>query len=192
MRKETIQSLKAEIKKLKKLAYYDELTGLMNRRGFKESAEKFLRQISREREGRRKKVTLNFFSVALIDLDHFKKINDTYGHDAGDVALKHISKIILERVRDIDIVGRWGGEEIVVGLVGAEENDAEFVINSIRERLAKTPMIFHRQKINFTLSAGISYFMEDASLNEIIDRADKALYKAKHSGRNKVIKYSDL
>ena len=96
MRKETIKSLKAEVKKLKKLAYYDELTGLMNRRGFKETAEKFLRQIAREREGKRKKVILSFFSVVLIDLDHFKKINDIYGHDAGDVALKHISKIIIK------------------------------------------------------------------------------------------------
>lgn len=192
MKKETIKSLKAEIKKLKKLAYYDELTGLLNRRGFKESSEKFLRQIAHERGGKRKKVMLRFFSIVLIDLDYFKKINDIYGHDTGDASLKHVSKIILNRARDIDLVGRWGGEEIVLGLVGAEEDDADFVANSIRERLANTPLIFRRKRISFTLSAGVACFRENISLDEIIGRADKALYKAKHSGRNRVIKYSDL
>lgn len=192
MEKETIKSLKAEVKRLKRFAYFDELTGLLNRRGFKDMVQKFAHQISREREGRRKKVKLSSLSIALIDLDHFKKVNDTYGHDAGDAALKHISEIILGRVRDLDVVGRWGGEEIVLGFVGADENDSALVLNSIRERLASRMLNFHRKKIPFTLSAGVAYFDGGSSLDEVVAMADKALYQAKHSGRDKVVKYSDL
>ncbi len=192
MQKETIKSLKAEIRRLKKLAYFDELTGLLNRRGFRDAAQKFLKQISREKEGPKRKVTLGSLSLVLIDLDYFKKINDAYGHDAGDAALKHVPKIILNRARDIDLVGRWGGEELVVGLVGADENDAVLVANSIRERLAKTPLVFRRKKISFTLSAGVSCCSENNSLDDMIIEADNALYKAKHQGRDRVIKYSDL
>ncbi len=192
MEEKTIKSLKAEIRKLKKLAYFDELTGLLNRRGFKDAANKFLHQISREKKGHRRKVTLGSLAIVLIDLDYFKKINDTHGHDAGDAALKHISKIILNRARDIDLVGRWGGEEIILGLVGASENDAELVANSIRERLAKNTLAFHRKKIHFTLSAGVSCSGGDIPLDKMILMADKALYESKYSGRNKVIKYSNL
>ena len=192
MEKKTIKSLKAEVRKLRKLAYFDELTGLLNRRGFKDMVQKFSHQISREKEGRRKKVKLSSLSIALIDLDHFKKVNDTYGHDAGDAALKHISKIILGRVRDLDVVGRWGGEEIVLGLVGADENDSVLVLDSIRERLPTHTLNFQHKKITFTLSAGVAGFDVGSSLDKVVAMADEALYKAKHSGRNKVVKFSDL
>lgn len=192
MKEESIESLKREVRKLRKLAYFDELTGLLNRRGFKDMIQKFSNQISREKEGRRKKVKLSSLSIALIDLDHFKKVNDTYGHDAGDAALKHITKIILGRVRDLDVVGRWGGEELIVGLVGADESDSVLVLDSIRERLAGRTLNFQRKKISFTLSAGVACFDGGSPLDEVVAMADKALYKAKHSGRNKVIKFSDL
>lgn len=187
-----LKKLHAEVKRLKRLAYRDELTGLFNRRGFKDEAYKFLHQIVKEKEGKRRKLIINSFGAILIDLDFFKKINDTFGHDAGDAALKHVSKIILERARDIDVVGRWGGEEIVIGLIGADERDAELVAETIRERVEASEVVWKRKKFKLTLSAGVARFDGKESVEGLIARADKALYKAKHTGRNRVVKFSDL
>src|ERR1051325_2878685 len=104
-----------EIERLKLLAYKDELTGLVNRRGFKEEAEKFISEVMREKgKEHRKSFAIRNFGLIIFDVDNFKKINDTYGHPAGDEALKFLGKKVVGRVRDIDIVGRWGGEELVV------------------------------------------------------------------------------
>lgn len=188
-----VRKLKAEIRHLKKLAYRDELTGLYSRRGFKEEAEKFLGEVSlRQKIDKRKSVVIKNFSVILFDADHFKKVNDIYGHDSGDMVLKMLAKKIVSRARDIDIVGRWGGEELLVGLVGASEADALRVAENIRLKIENVKLRFKKKTIMVTVSGGVASVDKTRDLEELIAHADKALYKAKSSGRNKVVKYSDL
>jgi diguanylate cyclase (GGDEF)-like protein len=189
-----IKQLEKEIKKLKELVYKDELTKLYNRRGFKEEAEKFISQIiaSKKYQEKRKSFFIKNFSLIVFDIDDFKKLNDEYGHPAGDEGLKLFSNLILERVRNIDVVARWGGEEIIIGLVGASENDAYNIADDIREKLEKKELIYHRQKIKFTVSGGVASFEEAKDFDHLFDCTDKALYKAKRTGKNKIIKHSDL
>lgn len=178
-----IQKLRKEIKRLQKLAHHDELTGLLNRHGFRESAEKFLGVLSQDQK-RRKSLILQNFGLVLFDIDYFKRINDAYGHAAGDETLRLFAKIVKERIRDIDIVGRWGGEEIVLGLVGASARDAFNVAEDIRKNLLDHSFNYKRKRISFTVSAGIVDVKKSKNLNTLLDLADKALYKAKKLGRN--------
>ncbi|MFN7088555.1 MAG: GGDEF domain-containing protein, partial [Candidatus Paceibacteria bacterium] len=117
----TLRQLLKENERLKKLVFMDELTGLLNRRGFKEIVEKLFYEIRWEtnHKNKRKTIKIKNLGILFIDIDHFKKINDIYGHEAGDSALKHVANLILQRIRGIDIVARWGGEEIIVALLGA-------------------------------------------------------------------------
>ena len=193
-KKVSIKKLEEEIKRLRRLAYKDELTELFNRRGFKEEANKFFHEIAGGRKRhRRKALNMSTISVIMIDADYFKKINDEHGHDAGDLALRRIAKIILERVREIDVVARWGGEEFIVALVGATENDAAAVADDIRENVQNDKLVYDCKSVPFTISAGVvSLSSATKTLDELVASADKALYLAKNTGRNKVVKFSDL
>lgn len=182
----TKKQLEKELKRLRELAYKDELTGLFNRRGFKEESARFLAEVTkfRKQPERRESFVVKNFGLILFDIDNFKKLNDTYGHEAGDKALQKLAAIIAERVREIDIVSRWGGEEIIVGLVGAAERDAYNIAESIREKVKK--------ETKFTVSGGVVSFDEAHNFDKLFELADKALYKAKNSGKNKIIKASSL
>ena len=193
-RDKEIERLKAEIERLKSLAYRDELTGLYNRRGFKDSAEKFISELASEKKegSKRKAVQLRNFSMVMFDIDDFKKLNDTYGHQAGDEALKKLSQSIMDNVRDIDSVARWGGEEILLGLVGASETDAFQIAERVRDNAENKPIKFEVEKIKLTVSAGVASMDEAKDAEELIKFADKALYAAKKAGKNQVVKYSEL
>ena len=194
MAKLFIKKLEKEIKRLKDLAYKDELTHLFNRRGFKETSVKFLKEAyaSKKYKDKRRSVIVENFSLIVFDIDNFKKLNDAYGHDAGDVAIKQFTKIISGRVRSIDVVARWGGEEFVVGLVGANENDAYVIADDIRKKLAGSKFKWRGKKLHFTISGGVTSLDKTKTLEELFNAADRALYKAKRSGKNKIIKFSEL
>ncbi len=153
-----IRALEREVTRLKKLAFTDELTGLYNRHGFREISSKLVNEVlhSRKRTHTRRTFIIKDFSLIMFDLDHFKKVNDTYGHDAGDKVLKAFGGIALDRVRDLDIVARWGGEEIVVGLVGASERDALKVAEGIRQAFAAKLFRFRRKNVQVTVSGGVA------------------------------------
>jgi diguanylate cyclase (GGDEF)-like protein len=168
-----IKKLEKEIKKLRELAYKDELTKLYNRHGFKE---------------KRKKLSVKDFSLIIFDIDNFKKLNDKHGHPAGDEALKFLSNLILERVRDIDVVARWGGEEIVVCLTGANEDNAHKIADDIREKLEKSKFIYNKRRIGFTVSGGVAGFGKNKNFEQLFTAADQALYKAKKLGKNRIVK----
>ncbi|MEK9150967.1 MAG: GGDEF domain-containing protein [Patescibacteria group bacterium] len=192
-----IQRLKKEIERLKEAAYKDELTRLYNRRGFKSEAEKFLKEIAafKKYPNKRESFLVKNFGLIVFDIDNFKKFNDQYGHPAGDEVLKKLSGLILERIRDIDLAARWGGEEIVVGLVGASEKDAFNIAEDIREKLTRQKFNWQGEKLGFTVSGGVADFDEDKKLknfDELFDLADKALYAAKERGKNRIVKSSDL
>jgi diguanylate cyclase (GGDEF)-like protein len=128
--------------------------------------------------------------VVIADIDNFKIINDTYGHLVGDDVLKVIAKSLSENLRQIDLIGRWGGEEFIMILPETSNEQAEEVINRIRMKIAKIPFkcLSAKDKFNITVSFGISSSkLKNISLDNIIKKSDLALYKAKESGRNKVV-----
>lgn len=181
-----IEELKTEIEKLKTLTNKDELTGLLNRRGFKEEAGQFLSEVSsfKDHPERRSSMVIKDFSLIIFDIDDFKKINDTHGHQVGDRALQFLSKLILDRSREIDLVARWGGEEIIVGLPGADIEDAFNFAEDVRKKLESS-----EGEVKFTVSGGVAGFHEAGDFERLFKNADTALYEAKSSGKNKITKY---
>lgn len=163
----------------------DPLTGLYNRRYL---GEFLLKQIY---QSERTKMPI---ALLMLDLDYFKKINDIYGHDAGDIALKEFSELLRSSIRPGDFASRYGGEEFVVILYNTNENDAKNRAEAIRKALPLLKVRYAGEDIGpLSVSIGIAvYPFAGKSLPELIDIADKALYYAKETGRNKVIGFSDV
>ncbi len=177
-------SMNAE--RIKKLAISDGLTGLFNHRHFQESISRELARAKRED---------CFLSILMSDVDHFKKFNDTYGHQAGDEVLKGVANILSAHARDnTDIVARYGGEEFIVILVNYDLKSAKALAERIRKTCAKKKFhIGNNTFVHVTLSIGVAGFpMHGTHPAELISSADKALYQAKESGRNKVVVSSDV
>ncbi len=127
-------------------------------------------------------------SLIMIDIDHFKKFNDTHGHRCGDYVLKSVSGMIMDNIRQIDIAARYGGEEFIVILPDTEINEAKIVAERIRGCIEKTEIDFDSKKMQVTVSLGVTQFSSktDIENKDIIDRVDKALYNAKVNGRNRI------
>jgi diguanylate cyclase (GGDEF)-like protein len=123
----------------------------------------------------------------MLDLDHFKQVNDNYGHAAGDSVLVQVSNLIQEQLRATDIVGRWGGEEFMVVLVGSDIHESNVVIERVLDAISKTQMTHDHLIIHVKASAGIAQRKENEPFDELIRRADQGLYYAKDTGRNRVI-----
>jgi len=169
-----------EKKNLLYKALTDELTGLFNRHYLNDIGPREFEKTNRYRYP---------FSIAIIDLDNFKNINDSYGHDIGDIVLKNFAKILKEYLRDSDIKFRYGGEEFLIIFPFTDKNKAYMLINRIRDFLKKSDGIkIDKLLIKYTFSAGICEKKEVKSFHEIIKKADKRLYKAKMSGRDTIIK----
>jgi diguanylate cyclase (GGDEF)-like protein len=165
---------------LEQAANTDQLTGVNNRRYFMESAVKRLEAVS--------KTGVRMYAV-LFDLDHFKKINDTYGHPAGDKVLKDIAKAVKQSVRSIDLFARYGGEEFVLLLGSMPKSTVSELLDRIRAKICAAPIEFEDLKIPVSASFGFASVSPRNDLSEAIANADLALYKAKHEGRNRVICY---
>lgn len=186
----TIDKLKKEIERLKKLIYEDELTKLLNRRGFFKLAEPVFKEIKfiKSNPNRRKNFKITNLSIILLDIDNFKKINDTYGHLIGDKALVLVANIIKNRLREIDLVGRYGGEEIIILLLGANKHSAYNIAEEIREKIASSSLTISKsKKLNITASFGIAELKKEKTLEELTKKADKAMYRAKKSGKNRTV-----
>ncbi len=164
---------------MERLATTDSLTGLYNRRYFFEAAGKGLER------ARQNKTQL---SLLLMDIDHFKKINDTYGHFAGDEALKALTACCKAILRDSDLFSRFGGEEFAVLLPGTDKDRAFNLAGHLRRIIEELSIDFAAQSFNFTVSIGVAS-MEDSveSLEAILKRADDAMYQAKKNGRNQTV-----
>ena len=170
-----ISKEKIENDKLAKLAYFDALTGIYNRRKFDEI---FKTETNRVRRYQR---TL---SALFFDIDHFKRVNDTYGHDVGDEVLIKMSKIIQLNIRDTDYFARWGGEEFILLLPETSVIEANVMAEHIRNTIEKN--IFNKVG-SLTISIGLSELKESERNTTFIKRLDTALYKAKSDGRNRTI-----
>ena len=167
---------------VQELAIRDGLTDVFVRRYF-------LERLSEELE-RAKHYNTNL-SFAMLDIDYFKKCNDKYGHLVGDIVLKEISKILQKSLREIDIIGRYGGEEFAIMLPDTSKEGAAIVGERIRESVEKAEINAYDEAINLTVSLGIATYPADADeLSQLIDRADQVLYKAKGDGRNRVMLYN--
>jgi diguanylate cyclase (GGDEF)-like protein len=183
--KEIDEKIKAEEKllilqkELEEQAIRDSLTGLYNRRFLDETLSRELSRAERDKYS---------VSVVMLDLDHFKVFNDTYGHDVGDLMLKQLGRLLTSQVRAGDIACRYGGEEFVVVMPKASLSVAKQRANDWRMRFESQILIHEGEVLNATLSAGVSvYPMHGTTSDEIIRKADQAMYAAKTAGRNLVI-----
>lgn len=168
-------------KKIEKAAKYDSLIGIYNRKTFYELVEERL-----------KEPNFSKYAVVMIDLDDFKKINDTFGHQFGDKVLIETTSIIRNMLQNKDIIARYGGEEIILYIDGMEqEKDISERIDDIRETISRNIISKDGVDTKVTASFGIGFYPDDGeSLDKIINTADKNLYKAKESGKNKVRGYN--
>ena len=180
---ETIRQQR-ENDKLEKLAFIDPLTNCINRRKFEEISNLELQRSSRYNSE---------LSFLMLDIDHFKAVNDTYGHAIGDDVLKHFSSVCLKLARDTDIVARIGGEEFIVMLPETNEDSALILAERFREKIYNSTLTIDEHTIKYSVSIGISSLNSDndSSVSVILQRADKALYEAKKSGRNKSIIFKE-
>lgn len=138
----------------------------------------------------RAKRTSESLVVAMIDLDHFKKVNDTYGHAVGDVVIKSLCRLLKRRLRKTDIIGRYGGEEFLVGLLDVSRETGMRILEEIRETFGKVIHQAESQSFTATLSCGMATFPETGTAQELLERADEALYEAKSRGRNQLCPWS--
>lgn len=173
-----IEELTAELDYIGQVAHQDYLTGALNRRGMDEALE---REFSR---ADRHNTTL---CVAMLDIDHFKKLNDTLGHATGDEALTHLAKVLKEVLRPTDVLARYGGEEFIIILPATQQDEAVKVVTRVQRELTKNFFMHNNERVLITFSAGVAERIGDEAPEVLIPRADAALYKAKHSGRNRVI-----
>lgn len=126
----------------------------------------------------------------ILDLDHFKDINDTYGHCAGDAVIKALSRTLIETMRDSDIICRWGGEEFVVLMSEIDIEEAANLANRIKLLFAGNSVYVSGQQISTTVSIGVTAFTGQPGIEALIHEADQALYQAKESGRNRVVVFT--
>lgn len=173
-----IHELEAKLEHLSELVREDQLTGSLNRRGFEDAFE---RETSRSE---RRKTPL---CIALLDLDDFKRLNDTLGHSAGDEALIHLVRVIKDTLRSMDVIARFGGEEFLIVLPDTPLDEAVKTITRVQRELTKRIFLHKNEKVLITFSAGVALRRDNEAQDSIIQRADEALYKAKRAGKNRVI-----
>jgi len=165
--------------RVQELAITDSLTGVLSRRYW---MERYKQEIERSKKFKLK------FSFIMVDIDHFKQVNDRYGHLVGDAILKEISQVIKENIRQIDLVGRYGGEEFSAILIETDKETACFAAERIRQAIEEKIIKVYDEELKVTISLGVSGFPDDAvEANNLIEKADQALYRAKQAGRNKVV-----
>jgi diguanylate cyclase (GGDEF)-like protein len=171
-----VRQMEAE---LERIAFSDALTGLPNRRA---TLSRFHEELTRADRRNEK------FALMVLDIDHFKNFNDTYGHQWGDTVLKHVARTLAAAKRNEDVMGRIGGEEFLILLTGLDENVAEDAANRLREKLAALPIVAAGTGVTVTISAGLAVFpMDGRDWESLFSVADARLYAAKREGRNRVV-----
>jgi diguanylate cyclase len=173
-----IRTLEAELREMSELVREDHLTGSLNRRGLDEEFE-------RERARAERRGTP--LCVALLDVDNFKRLNDTYGHAAGDEALRHLVRVVKETLRVIDTVARYGGEEFLILMPETTLESAAQTMTRLQRALTKHFFLHDNEKLLITFSCGVAQRNQGEDQTSLLKRADQAMYQAKHTGKNRVI-----
>lgn len=163
--------------KIHRMAHTDEMTGLANRRAFMGEAQETIDQHNF--------MTQNM-TVMIVDIDHFKRVNDRFGHAAGDAALSHIARVMQTAMPHDALIARLGGEEFAISATFDEMADLHDLAESIRQSVAAQPLRYEKQTIAMTISIGVSIAYEDDTVSTLLSRADVALYDAKHAGRDQI------
>ena len=166
-----------KIKELEKMAMLDRLTQLPNRNFIDKQIERRFEELRLHRIP---------FGVLFMDIDHFKKFNDTYGHDVGDLVLKFVAKTMTGSTRASDVFGRWGGEEFIGILLNLTRGDLQTLSNRVRFLIQDSYIIHGDQKLNVTISIGATLAKADDTTDILLKRADELLYQSKSDGRNRV------
>ena len=178
-----LQSQKNElaqaVTRIQILATRDELTGLFNRRHMLEVLTQHQKRLFRSGHHR--------FCLALLDIDHFKRINDTHGHGVGDEVLREFAATLQRALRDTDVLARWGGEEFLLLINDTSPDLAIIGVDRARELLAASPLLAHMPDLKVTFSAGLTGYDDVEELSTCIERADRALYRAKSEGRDRTV-----
>lgn len=169
--------------RLREMAIRDELTGIHNRR--------FLMDVLQQQKAQHERRLEQVFSVCFVDLDHFKRVNDVFGHGKGDLVLKRFAEIAQKAVREEDYVGRFGGEEFVLVLVGTPKDNAVLVAERIRKQMTGLSISDELPDFRISASFGISEHQRGEAVETTLARADAALYEAKRAGRNRVVLAED-
>jgi diguanylate cyclase len=181
-----LDKIRDSLKAAEQRSNTDALTGLANRR----SLEEYFRsaQIAAMETG-------NPLSILMIDIDHFKKFNDSYGHQVGDQVLRLVAKVLQESVRDVDLAARYGGEELIAVLPGADLGCCANVAERVRRRIAEgrlTRRSTGKEIASVTVSIGVAQFHLAESAEAMIERCDRALYQAKRAGRNRIVTEGEI
>jgi diguanylate cyclase len=173
-----IHALEAKLQHLSELVREDQLTGSLNRRGLDDVFE---RETARsDRRG-------TPLCIAILDLDDFKKLNDTYGHIAGDAALKHLVKIVKDTLRSMDVIARFGGEEFLILMPETTVEAASSTMTRLQRELTRHFFLHDNEKVLITFSAGVALRRPNEEQTDLVKRADKAMYTAKQTGKNRVV-----
>lgn len=169
-------------KQQRKLATFDDLTGLLSRHAFYEKASSLLKLMKRNSEA---------ITIAYIDIDFFKEVNDKFGHEAGNHTLKSFAGLLNSVARNSDLIGRLGGDEFILALPHTSLESAKVLLNRIKEACESNTVSFNDHIIKFTISIGASSDMpvSDDSLERFIKESDEALYEAKNAGKDRIVFY---
>ncbi|MCU0933729.1 MAG: GGDEF domain-containing protein, partial [Thiobacillaceae bacterium] len=174
---ERVRELERELAQVSVLVREDQLTGALNRRGMDEA---FARELARaDRLG-------EALSVGLLDIDHFKKLNDGLGHQAGDEALRHLARVVRGLLRPTDSLARYGGEEFLILLPNSDVAEAERILQRIQRELTRQFFMHANERVLITFSAGVAQRQAGEDGAVLLARADAAMYQAKSLGRNRV------
>jgi len=192
---EKLSFLESSYQRMEELATKDQLTGLDNRRYFESQANAIISDVARAKidpEGAETRPFKNF-TLLFFDLDNFKVINDTYGHKAGDAVLQKLGSYLNGRFRKTDIKGRYGGEEMMVGMNNLKNAEGGIrVADKVRKEIGNLEVVYDGQVIKFTVSVGVADCETCNNLKNLLLDADEALYAAKRSGKNRVVSAKDL
>lgn len=172
-----VQELQQELSLVSNLVREDQLTGALNRRGMDEAFDRELSRTARLQAP---------LSIGMLDLDHFKKLNDSLGHQAGDQALRHLTRVVHDLLRPTDTLARYGGEEFLILLPNTGLDEAEHVLKRIQRELTRQFFLHENERVLITFSAGVAALRPGESQTELVARADSAMYAAKKLGRNRV------
>jgi diguanylate cyclase len=173
-----VHELEGELERVSEQVREDQLTGALNRRGMEDAMG---REIARARRSRKP------LCISVLDVDNFKKLNDTHGHAAGDAALVHLAKVIKHTVRPTDVIARYGGEEFIIILTETGLDEAVKVTGRLQRELTKRFFLHNNERLLMTFSAGVAEFSPGDTEESLFQRADKAMYQAKVQGKNRVV-----